>query len=97
MHFNTSYVVIKRILQTITAIPEANFNTSYVVIKLELLQRMGDPERDFNTSYVVIKRKPECWFIKLGWISIHLMLLLNTLEASNIEANKAFQYILCCY
>ena len=76
-NFNTSYVVIKRIICCIMELNTHDFNTSYVVIKQLVLWALSRIAIDFNTSYVVIKlslfiNNESCIFI-----SIHLMLLLN--------------------
>ena len=58
MHFNTSYVVIKRIQYPSIDDYDKYFNTSYVVIKLYCLIVVLKTTYNFNTSYVVIKLQP---------------------------------------
>ena len=57
---------------------QVNFNTSYVVIKLTVFTLKDVLPCHFNTSYVVIKHKPYSQNTPIWFISIHLMLLLNT-------------------
>ena len=97
-HFNTSYVVIKRIQYPSIDDYDKYFNTSYVVIKLYCLIVVLKTTYNFNTSYVVIKQvtgiNSSIQFSNFNTSYVVIKLGCNELPKSR---DLTFQYILCCY
>ena len=77
-HFNTSNVTIKHQAEKIHGTWGFYFNTSNVTIKQSCFITINRENSYFNTSNVTIKQSSHNIIQKLLLISIHLMLLLNT-------------------
>ena len=76
LHFNTSHVNVNHINSVDKSVSITYFNTSHVNVNLVRKEYKMNEDLYFNTSHVNVNPGKSISADKIGFISIHLMLML---------------------
>ena len=95
--FNTLYVVGSRYSRNFFKARILCFNTLYVVGSRNKKRGNQSASRCFNTLYVVGSKR--VWFNHHPYsiVSIHYMLLVQSILDVSLQGDELFQYIICCW